>query len=59
MRKAELAVRISKLEAMLANQQKQIDELQMRFSKYGPTTPQQWPTPWLSPLKVTCEALSR
>ena len=59
MRKAELAARISKLEVMLTNQQKQIDELQMRPAKYGPTTPQQWPTPWLSPLKVTCEAPSR
>ena len=59
MKKAELAGRIQKLEAMLANQQKQIDELQMRLAKYGPTTPQQWPTPWLLPLKVTCEAPSR
>ena len=59
MRKAELAARISKLEAMLVNQQKQIDELQMRFAKYEPVTPQQWPTPWLTPLKVTCEAPSR
>lgn len=59
MRKAELAERISKLEAVLENQQKQIDELQMRTAKYGPVTPQQWPTPWLSPPKVTCEAPSR
>ena len=66
MKKSDLLAKITTLEAIVANQQAQINELRQRTAVYGPVTsapqphppyvsfPTQWPNPNFKPFEVTC-----